>query len=194
MAITLQLWEDTGSVLASHGTTRNPIENIGFRNSGTDDITPYADYPLIRPVPPQLFAVSFPKYNYWKIFGTYPRARRPKILITGNVNGAPPSGFVGTDKVRIYFNLTNIYTPPAATLLSGSFIDFSASTVLYPFTSGTGPELATTYIDPLLTDTTYWTAYLVTQLYMEQHIWDEFGNIGNVDIKFSIDEFESTNI
>lgn len=208
MAITLDIWEDSGAVVDGHGTTRVSVNNIGWKASTFPESVFYELYPLYRPQEDQgeLHYTSYHKYNYLKISGTYPNATRVRARFEGLVNGTPggdpqipPPGqeeeeewtptYWGADKLRVYYRTTNIYAEPTRDLLSGTYlvpgdlIWFNLSTV--------GPELATSPVILLNTDTTYWTNYLVTQLYVEPGSWLDYGNIGMLQLSFRLDEYET---
>jgi len=192
MTITVDLYQDSGAVSSGHGTTRISVNNVGWKNSGLDETNSFVYYPLIRPeVTP--FGYSFTMYNYLKISGTYPKGSRMRLRVSGAVDGAPPSGYVGTDKVRLFYKLTNTYTTPS-NAFDGSLIYLppGVAQTLYPRISTVGPEAATSYTQYMSANTTYYTEYLVTQLFVEAGSVAEFGNIGQLNIKVFMDEYEDT--
>lgn len=195
MSIELSIWEDTGPVSSGHGTTRTQVTNIGWKASGLDDATDdYAYSPLIRPQNGVPFTYSYKKYNYLKIEGTYAAASRPRIKFTGNYNGTPPDGLEGQGDIRIYYKLTNTYEQPN-NQYDGELIYLEPGQVqvVYPTVSTVGPEAATDHPQFLNTDTTYYTQYLVTQVLVPAGLETEFGNIGDINIEWYIDEYEDTN-
>ena len=129
-----------------------------------------------------------------KIAGTYAKGSRPRIRITGNYTGAPPTGYAGTDKVKLFYKLTDIYEQPNNTW-DGTlmYIGPGDSHVLYPTVSTTGPEAAATYQQYLTGNATYYSCYLVTQLVVEGGNVSDFGNIGEMFVEFYMDEYEGTN-
>lgn len=194
MTITVQLYQDSGAVVSSHGTTRISVTNVGWKNSGTDETNSFVFYPIQRPtaVP---FAYSYMSYNYLKISGTYPQGSRLRMQISGSVTGSPPVGYQGTTKSKLYYKLTNTYAVPS-NAFDGSMIYLPEGVTqeLYPRVSTTGPEAATGYLKYLATDTTYYSEYLVTQLFVEQGLDTEYGNIGQLKIKLFLDEYETTDV
>ena len=112
MTITAQLYQDSGAISSGHGTTRISVINVGWKNSALDETNSFVFYPIVRPtsVP---FTYSYTSYNYLKISGTYPNGSRPRIRISGSVTGAAPAGYIGTDKCKLYYKLTNTYAVPS---------------------------------------------------------------------------------
>lgn len=194
MAITIQLYQDTGAVVSGHGTTRIPVTNIGWKSNGTDETNSYVFYPINRPEDVATpFGYSFKQYHYIKISGAYPAGSRLRFNISGGVNATRPAGYEGSGSARLFYKLTNTYQVPDDTF-DGSMIFLPSGTtqMIYPTVSTTGPEAATSYIKHLAQDTTYYTQYLVTQLFVDQGLETEFGNIGELHITALVDEYEST--
>lgn len=190
MTITVEIYEDTGAVTSSHGTLRQSVSNIGWKNNANDETNSYVFYPLQRPT--SGVTRSYKKYNYMKISGTFPRGSRPRIEVSGSTVGAPPVGYQATDGNKLYYKLTNTYAVPD-NAADGTLTEYLNTTVtLYPNVSTTGPEAATTTSQYLTGSTTYYTEYLVTQLHVEPGLDTEYGNIGELAIKVFIDEYEST--
>ena len=194
MAITLEIWEDSGPVLSSHGTTRQAVNNVGWKDSSLDETYGYYDYPLVRPQSPITETLSYHKYNYLKISGTYPKATRVRLQLIGDVAGAGVPTYTSTDKVKLYYKLTNTYSLPTNALLSSTTLHLGTTVILQPNLSLTGPEAASSRIFLLNTNTTYYTNYLVTQLWVDPGLWDEYGNIGAFSLRFLLDEYESTDV
>jgi len=277
MALFVTVWEDSGPVVSSKGTTRTQVTNIGWKSSGLDESNHYVYNPIIRPeegsdIP---FTYSYKKYNFMKIAGTYPLGSRPRIKITGDYTGAAPQGdnstiesvtaesisvtalntavslanknvsevvvkkgsnmvpssdytidaeagtltftvgdnigtlpanlkvdykykkseYQSTGAIRLFYKLTNIYEQPNSTW-DGSlmYIAPGETKILYPAVSTTGPEAATSYLQYLTANATYYSQYLVTQLVVEQGTEVDFGNIGELNIEWYMDEYEGTNV
>lgn len=191
MSLLIQIFEDHGA-----GPTAAEVNNVGWKSSIADETYLYADYPIARPDGINtLYTTSAVKYNYAKISGTYANATRVRFKLTGDVSGAAPAGYDGTNKVRLYYKLTNTYSNAAYDdqfLLSGSYIIPGQTLILAPFLSTTGPDAATDFVNLLSANTTYYTNYLATQLYVEQGAWNEFGNIGEFTIQFMVDEMDGS--
>ena len=197
MAITLELYEDTGPLLAGRGTTTTLADSIGWKDDGSDETNAYVFYPLKRPISPVTETYSYTKYNFIKVSGTYPRATRLRFTLGGNYTGAAPSGYVDcSGKVKIYYKITNVYNPPANTAPSGMvYLPPGVIVDIIPYISLIGPNDATSLLPlDLLTNTNYWTGYLVTQLVVEPGAWDEYGNIGVCNFTCYLDEYESTDL
>lgn len=198
--MTVEIWEDSGVAGSPPApVVRQEVNNVGWKLSLLDETFPYADYPVGRPiVGTSEYTCSGPKYNYGKIQGTYAAATRVRFHLEGNVIGAPPLGYDGTGKVRLYYRLTNEYAPPATFdqyyLMSGTYIVPGQSVVLAPFLSTSDPRNATSMVNLLSANTTYYTNYLITQLYVEEGAWNEYGNIGEFFIRITVDEYETTDI
>ena len=190
MAITLEVWEDAGAKTGAVGTIRQQVNNIGWKDSILDETYPSVDYPVRRQTSGSY--TSFTKYNYFKMSGTYPVATRFRVQLVGDVNGAAHDGLVSTDDLRIYYKWTDTYETPTNTLMTGGAFFTDQSPVWYPDLSTTGPELATSRPNTCAANTTYWSAYLVTQLYVSAGAITKFGNIGALSVVFNIDEYENT--
>lgn len=187
MAITIELYEDTGPVSAGRGSTTTLVDNIGWKDSPFDETNAYVFYPLQRPIHPSVYTMSYTKYNFFKITtDTLAPYSRLYINITGNYVGSPPSGYRGCNgKVKLFYKMTNIYQPPSNSLTGLTYIPpGSGSLILLPFLSTTGPDTATSTLPiNLSSNTTYYTNYLVTQLFVEQGNWNDYGNIGSLNIQ-----------
>lgn len=194
MTLNVEFYQDTGPTVSDHGTTRVSVNNIGWKSNGLDESHSYVFYPVNRSIAGAQ-TWCYTQYTYVKVSGTFPAAGRPKFYISGAVDGAAPEGHIGTNKIRLFYKLTNVYAPPSA-LMDGSLIYLppGVTQVLYPMMSGVGPELATSYIQHLTGNTTYYTQYLVTQLLVEPGTNFDYGNIGELHVKFTIDEYESADI
>lgn len=191
MTLSVELYEDSGTAASGRGSTRIAVENIGWKSNGTDETDSFIYHPINRSLTNCVW--SYTKYNFIKISGTYPAAARPRIMITGAVNGTPPVGYEGTTKVRLYYKLTNVYQTPSNSF-DGSLIYLPPNTpqILYPTVSTTGPEAATGYLQHLAGNTVYYSQYLVTQLMVEPGTLFDYGNLGELVVKVYVDEYETT--
>lgn len=186
MALTVELWEDTGAVSSGHGTLQQEVNNIGWKNSSLDETYPFADYPVTRPLSGYVHTTSFKKYNYFKIYGTYDDAHDLEIRFNGTPVGSG-NGSGSASKVRIYYKWSSTYAVPNTTLLSGTFYDPSNPIILKPLLSTTGPNGTAVWTPTLAANTTYYTPYLITQLFVEPSEWNDFGNLNStfeLEIKF----------
>ena len=188
MTIDIDHYQETGAVAAStRGTTTTLITNVGWKNSAATEDTPYAQYPLIRPTTG--LATSYTYRTYFKLSGTYVRASRVRIVISGNPNGTSTGYSTAGSGIRIYARLTSDYVEAAATLADMSEIYYdNTSLTLYPRLSTTGVGFS--YYRHLAQNTTYYTQYLVTRVLVEPGT--TFGNIGDLTIACLVDEYEDT--
>ena len=184
MALSVEIYEDSGAVLSGHGTTRIITDNIGWKSSGLDETNSFAYYPLRRPegVP---FTYSFKKYNYFKISGTHAAACRPVIIVQGGYNMATA--------LKLYYKLSNTYEEPT-NAFDGDLIYVNSSTLmLYPKLSTVGPEdTGASYVQYLTSGTTYYTQYLVTQLFVQGG--GSYQNLPDLKIGLYLQEFENTDL
>ena len=186
MAITISVWEDSGALIGGHGTVRNEVDNIGYKASSLDETFTFADYPIRRPIGDEMFTVSYTKYYYFKLQGTYSELRSVAVQFEGQVDwnfGSP-----NDRNARIVTKWTNTYAPPSTDLLTGVTYEPEHPAIWVPKLSSVGPEAATGYIDPVA-NTTYYTQYLVTQLYLDVGSDTDYGNLGNaLKLKFILNE------
>lgn len=192
MAWTIQLWEDHGAATGSPsvGTTRQEVDNIGWRDSFTDETSPYVDSPLQRPYGSLQYGLSYTKYNYFKVIkdsgNSYMRDARIQFIntMTGAGNG---SGIASG--VRLYYKWATSYVAPNNNFLGGSYLNPGDVAIWNPLVSDTGPETAVNQLTGFRT-TTFYTQYLVTQLYVEPSAWDDFGNLQpDFKIELTFDEY-----
>lgn len=193
MAITLEIYEDSGIAIGAtpKGTNRDQVDNCGWKSTGFQEAFQFVDYPIIRPFDPLLARVSYKKYNFVKISGIYPAATRLRFSFIGDVGGVgSEDDILFTNNVRLYYKWTSVYDTPDDLLLSGTLYDPSTATSFQPMFSSTGPEDATSKLNSMSANTTYYSSYLVTQLYVEPGGWDDYGNIGDMTLQFELDEYE----
>lgn len=195
MAITMEIFEDSGET----GSPVQPalsqsINNVGWKDSALDETYVFVDYPIARPIPPASYSLSYWKYNYVKISGTYPAATRLQLKLSGDPEGAAHDALVDCNGgVRIYYKFSNTYSGNQNGLLSGTLYTPGSDPWFPLFTSSVnGPQDATTRINSMATDTTYYSNYFITQLYVEEGDWIDYGNIGAIQMRFTLHEYEST--
>lgn len=182
----LQLFEDSGPRLGGEPTERHEVINIGWKKSGLTEATPFVEYPINRPT--RHVSHSFVKYNYLKISGIEKVGTRARLIIVGD-----PALMEEYD-VRLYYKLTSTYLQPTDSLLTGSMYMYQTENmpVIFPRMSTTDPQDATSHIKWLQPNTTYYTEYFVSQLYVNSSYWDNYGNLGNgsITIRFAVDSYE----
>lgn len=189
MALTTQIWEDSGPLIGSPlaPTIRQEVDNIGFKNSGLDETYSYVDYPIGRPYTggsPYPYATSYTKYNYFKISGTYAKVINLSVSFHNTI-WTLTSGIAS--KIRIYYKWTNVYAEPTNVLMTdGSWFDpyVSIPTLSVPDLATTDPRDATSQVPILTNNQTYYSAYLVTQLYVEYD--NSYTNYGNLNPDFTL--------
>ena len=194
MAITIELWEDSGPLTAGHGTTRQAVNNLGWKDSDADETTEFVDYPIERPPnegSPAQHTLSYTKYYYYKIYGTYDYAHQFSVSLSGVLEkvGAVLGDGYATD-LDVLYKLTNTYVAPSNILLPGATIWTGQSWT--PKLSTVGPQNATASVPVLAADTTYYSEYIVTQLKAYSGEWDNFGNLDdNFELHASLVERKS---
>lgn len=189
MALTVELWEDSGTLSVGRGTIIQEVDNLGFKNSSLDETTTFADFPIRRPINTELFTTSYKKYYHFKFYGTYTNLRNVSVLFEGDPEGSAGTELAG--KVRILYKWSNVYATPDTTLLDGITYDPTNPPIWTPKLSTTGPNAATSYIDPVA-NTTYYTQFLITQLYIDKSSGSDFGNLKtSFKLKLVINELKS---
>ncbi len=185
MAIIIDHYQDSGPLQSGRGTTTTLINNVGWMNNGSAEGLTYADYPLIRPTV-EPFNRSFTYFTFFKLSGTYVKGSRVRIKLSG----APIAG------VSIFCRLTDTYVTPTANF-TGDLTYFnptnpsSAGQVFYPRISTTGPNANLNYLQYLAGNTTYYTEYLETQVYVKAGT--EYNNIV-LNLKCYVDEYEEDDL
>lgn len=181
MALTVEYWQDSGPVTSGRGTTRISVNNVGYKSSGLDESNPWVYYPVRRPQF-SLFNWSYTQYNYFKISGTYPAGKHFYIEVTHNVEAF---------KCKLYGKLTNVYQLPSNDWDSSLTYIPPGASIFVPRMSTSSPHLATTLPTTLSADTTYFSEYLVTQLYVEPDT-DMFGNLPAITFRAVVYDYESS--
>ena len=184
MALTIELWEDSGTEVTGRGTIQQEVDNIGWKSSSFDETFPPVDYPIRRPLDNDFVTASYQKFNYFKIYGSYDYAHELEIQFEGEIAGNGGGSGVAKN-VHLLYNWTNVYTTPTNTLMAGSTYNPSLPPVWRPQLSTTGPNGTMSPIQVFAPDTTYYTMYLVTQLVVYPGEWDDYGNL-NGDFKFKL--------
>lgn len=193
MSITIEAWEDSGPAVSGRGTTQQKVINVGHKDDDASEDFNWGYYPIVRPSPGSAnesdnMALSFHKYTFFKISGTYSSASKVRVKIVGNLTGAAGTGIA--DKVRLVYKWTNTYATPSNDMLIGSTYD-EADLELLPFLSETGPDTATSFCNILQPNTTYYTNYLVTQLHVDPSILDDHGNIPLITFECHLVDYET---
>jgi hypothetical protein len=186
MSIIIDQYQDSGPLLSGRGTTTTLINNVGWKVDGGAEGLDYAEYPILRPsITPQ--TRSFQYYTFFKLSGTYIKASRIRIAILG----IPLSG------VKLFCGLADTYATPTSdhigdlTYYQPPTVAGSIGLVMYPKLSLTSPITGLSYPQYLTGNTTYYTQYLKTQLYVEA---GSYGNVDDIKIKCYVDEYEEDDL
>ena len=164
MSITIELFEASGPA-----KTIELAEQMNWKSiSAIDSSYPYWQFPIRRPdtSASEMYRASYVKYVYARISGTYSQAKRVRWVI----NGIPGLG------TKLYYSMTNSYVSPTESLMgSGTLIN--NGDVLFPSLSSVSPDAATSRVTSLTPpNTTFYTNYLCTQLYVPKGSWMNVGN------------------
>lgn len=163
MSITVELFEATGPL-----KTIEEADQMNWKAiSAIDSVYPYWQFPIKRPYEnaDELYNVSYVKYIYGKISGTYSKAKRVRWQLTD----IPQLG------TKLYYKMTNSYVNPNQ-LLMGTGTYINSPVILFPCLSSVSADNASSYLMNLTPNTTYYTNYLVTQLYVPRGVWTNVGN------------------
>jgi len=178
MSVLIELFEATGPA-----KTSELVYNMNWKNvSAVDSSYKYWTFPINRPiddVDDELYVCSYVKYVYAKISGTYSKVKR----VRWSVNGTPGNFS------RLYYNMTNSYTNPNVNLMSNGVL-INSPVVIVPCLSTVSPESATTRITTLSPNTTYYTNYFTTQLYVQRKNYNNVGNTQPINFYLSLDDYE----
>lgn len=177
MTATIEIWEDTGVLISGHGTTRTQVTNNNWKNSGLVTAAYYLA-PLRRPDDSTGWTLSYTKYLYFKIYGTWNKIKNCKISLSA----------VPGKNTQLYGRMTSTYKTPSADL-DGDMMLIDAPVIFYPFVGVTGPE-ATSSFSGSLTSGTYYTQYLATQLRVINSSATDVGNTADLNITFTFNEYE----
>jgi len=189
MTATIDLFERTGT--AGAPISENATNNNWKSEDRKDSLYKYYYYPIKRPEGDVWVNHSASRYMYARISGTFSQIKRVRWKITG----------LGmTSGLRLYLKQTHTYVEPTIDF-DGSLIYGNTSPLyIYPNLSTSGPTSATTRIHTLASNTTYYTDFIKSQLWIDDttDVFDDDGNlieqyVGNSDvIKFELqmDEYE----
>ena len=185
MTITLQCYEETGPAVSGRGTTLTEITNFNWKRSG--DVThAYYFYPLRRPFVPSHQTLSFKKYIFFKISGTYTNLKN--MQLTCSIKEAAQA-----DKTKLYYKWTNVYVAPDDEY-DGNMIylgdENGCALSWWPLISSSGPDTATSRSMCYGPNTTLYTGYFVTQMRVNKSDWNDIGNTAQLKFALTLHEFE----
>lgn len=182
MALTIEVWEDSGPLSAGAPTVRQKVSNLGWKDSSLDESYPYYDYPIQRPYGINKYDVSYIKYYYFKVSGTWTGEIVTPYLQLFYTNGGAQH--------RITYNLTSTYTEQDNSLLNGT--QYQEGSKIFPLWNTTGdPRDPSTFRPTLTSGSSYTSNYFATQIYTDPGTWTDYGNIGDdgyIDMKLSFQE------
>ena len=185
MALTIELWEDSGPQVIGRGTTSIEVDNLGWKDSDLDETFIFSDYPLGRPFGSSIISTSYKKYYFYKIYGTYTDADQPQIKFDGTPLGT-------ATKLNVLYKWTNVYQTPDNVLLDGTTFDPNIPPIWFPQLSTTGPDGTMSEVTKLINNTTYYTPYLVTQLIIYPSTDSDYGNLNDLfSLQFDLNENKS---
>lgn len=200
--INIELWEEWGAPNLGRGTSSSQVTNFNWKNTGNGD-TPFHLSVLRRPTDPGDVKLSYKKYNYFKITGTYSRLVRPKLIFTPGRNGAPEDAHLASQiatNTALYYKLSWSYAQPDNNFdgeMKHVMTDGNRSyEVLLPLS--TSPIQYEPYKEEFLTpNVTLYTPYIVTQLMVKptektdpKEIMNDVGNSYGTKIEFSVVEHQ----
>lgn len=196
MSIDVEIYQDSGPLLNGRGTTTSLINNIGWKTSASGELVgSYTQDTIVRPQTSDIpFTHCYDYYTFFKISGIYVKASRPRIAITGSIVGSPPTGYVGNPTgVRLFYRLAESYGTPTNTH-DGDLVYYNNNNmVLYPKLSLTSPVSGLTRPQYLNANTTYYTQFLHTKVYVEYGTMAAgWGNIGELEIECRVDDYEES--
>lgn len=192
MSLTIQIFEEYGPVVSGRGTSIE-VTNINWKNSA-DPANPYHLYPLRRPDKQDDLKLSYKKYNYIKISGTYSKIKRAKLVFTpgGGVSGQAANA-------ALYYKFTNTYAQPD-NLFDGDMMYVGTdsertNSVLLPLS--TSPTVYAPYVEEHTdANVTLYSPFIVTQLRVKPSdkataplIMSDVGNTVGFNISFSFVAF-----
>jgi len=176
MSLQISIFERTGSPFVDEEVFNSNWKNQGLK----DSLFKYYYYPIRRPEDDDWVKHSATKYLYAKIEGTYSQAKRVRWKITG---------LSMTDGVRLYMAQTHTYAVPTTDFAGNLIYGERDPLYIYPNLSTVGPTDADTRLSTLSSDTTYYTDFIMSQLWVD----DTSGYVGNsdiIDFKLEVDEYE----
>lgn len=156
MAILIDLYERTGPAGL-------PIDEVSFNNNWKsedrqDSLYKYYYYPIKRPEGDVWVNHSVPRFMFGKISGTFSEIKRVRWKIEGlGLNSG----------LRLYLKRTHTYIEPTNTF-DGSLVYGNTDPLyIFPNLSTVGPTSATTRIESLTANTTYYTDFVMSQLWVD---------------------------
>ena len=150
----------------------------------TQDSTGYA---IPRPAKAGDLVLSYKKYLYFKVSGTY-AAKLKDVRIELKVDAATQA-----QKSLLFYKQTNVYAQPD-TAFDGKMIytsNASPSLMIHP-RLGSAPTSAFARGIVYGPNETFYTNYIVLQMAAQQSTWNDVGNTAEFQLRLSFKEFMYT--
>jgi hypothetical protein len=196
MAPVLQFFQDSGTLTSGRGAVTTEVDNWNMKDSNGLTTLYYPHdaatcAPLIRPTLAGDLKLSYKIYTFFKISGTYTKIKNLKLKISID-DAAQASGGM------LYYKLTNVYQTPdnawdgqmLPAYTGSAFANGASDLVLWPNWSAVGPDSATSRNMFYGPDATLYSAYLVTQLYIQNSTLNsDVGNTAEFKLRMEFIEF-----
>ena len=203
MSLNIQVFEEYGPVVNGRGSV---VEAANFNWKNTADINgEYYFYPLRRPLLDRDQTLSYKRYFFFKISGTYTYLKDVKINVDIGDNARQASGTIKEGKYnkgdpdirnQWFYKFTNQYQEPDNLYDGDMRFSFNANSSLqykidwFPNLSTVSPVAATSRPIVLTGNNDYYTQYFVTQMRVLEAEWDNVGNTDEYKFTISLKEFE----
>ena len=178
--ITFEIFEETGPVVSGRGSVTQ-VTNVNWKRVG-DTSNAYYYYPLRRPTSGRDQTLSFKKYIFFKVSGSYSYIKNLKIFITP-IDAAQASNY------QLFYKFSNVYEEPTDSFDGKMIFSGNQSIVWTPNTSEVSPLQATSRA-ACVNNKTFYTGYLVTQMRVNQAASSDVGNTAGFEFRLSLHEFE----
>lgn len=177
MPINIEIYERTGPTSSPTDTL---VTNMNWKSQSlADNLHKYYYYPIRLPMDGDMISCSVPKFIYAKISGTYASAKRVRWNISSEE---------GVDQgARLNVGTRSAYSTPTPTY-QGDLSSYQPG-VIVPKLSTAGPTSSPVLLNTLVTNTTYYTDFLVTQFILTDAA-SSVGNSNVFSVELILDEFE----
>lgn len=202
MSLNIQVFEEYGPVVNGRGSV---VEAANFNWKSTSDINgEYYFYPLRRPILDRDQTLSYKRYFFFKISGTYTFLKDVKLKVeigeARQASGTTKDGeYAKSDQEmrnQWFYKFTNTYEEPdnlydGKMIYAYNHIDSKQYLLDWmPNLSTVSPLEATSRPIVLTGNNYYYTQYLVTQMRVMEAEWDNVGNTDEYKFTLSLKEFE----
>lgn len=197
MTINIQCFEEYGAPTSGRGTSIDlgdidahpELGNFNLKLS-PDPLLPYyptqdsSGYAIPRPTKAGDLVLSYKKYLYFKVSGTY--AGKLKDIRVQLLQATATQA----QKTLLFYKQTNTYAQPD-NAFDGKMIytsNASPQLMLHPYL-GTAPNLAMARGIVYGPNETFYTNYIVLQMAAQQSTWNDVGNTAEFQLRLSFKEF-----